>query len=86
MKTPEVSQMLVTCESVSCAKCSSEAYIVTSGPTNPLDPLMMLSIVIAMTFPELNRSDHHSIHKVEKLRFCGGLSVIAAISSVASGY
>lgn len=44
-KIPEVSEMLETLVSVSCAKLSNEEYIVTRGPTNPLDLLIRLEIV-----------------------------------------
>jgi len=43
---PEVSQMVVTLVSVSCAKFNKEEYIVTSGPTNHFDLLMRSEIVI----------------------------------------
>lgn len=45
---PEVSQMVVTLVSVSCAKFRSEEYMVTSGPTNHLDFLMRSDMVIAV--------------------------------------
>jgi hypothetical protein len=59
-KIPEVSPMVVTLASVSCAKFNSEEYIVTSGPTNHLDLLIRSEIVIATTLSELNRVVHHS--------------------------
>ena len=47
MKIPEVSPIVVTLASVSWAKLSNEEYMVTKGPTNHLDLLMRLDIVIA---------------------------------------
>lgn len=49
-KIPDVSPRVETFVSVSCAKLSKEEYIVTSGPTNPLDLSISCEIVVEVVW------------------------------------
>ena len=67
IKIPEVPDAEVTLVSVSCAKLRSEEYIVTSGPTNPLDFWIRVEIVkesvpLKKRFPVTNADSHDQIY------------------------
>jgi hypothetical protein len=61
---PDVSQMFVVLVSASSEKFNSEEYIITKGPTNHLDLLMMLEIVVPTNKGSFLKSDHNCFPSV----------------------
>ena len=63
IKIPEVHEVVVILVLLSCAKLSSEEYIVTKGPTNHLDFWIRLAMVkesvpLKNVFPIVNAEVH----------------------------
>jgi len=74
IKIHEVSQAFVTLVSESSAKFNNEAYMVTKGPTNHLDLLIRLDMVVQMNWSPVKSFVPNAmpfIHQVSRLTIRG---------------
>lgn len=76
----DVSQLLVTLVSESSAKFNNEEYIITKGPTNHLDLLMMLEIVVPTNKGSCLKSDPIDIPFVHQVSILTSSELIHQVS------